>query len=108
MKKLVEFSSDGDESILVEVEIPEDEEGDEEATRDGEVKKASKSFKKALAAVKPIAETLIEKCTGLSKRPQEIEVEFGIKMNAEAGVVVATTGVEANFKVTLKWKQAQE
>ena len=35
----------------------------------------------------------------------EIEVEFGMKMDVKAGAIIASTGVEANFKVKLKWKR---
>ncbi|MGH2593215.1 MAG: CU044_2847 family protein [Anaerolineae bacterium] len=35
--------------------------------------------------------------------PDEVGVEFGIKLNAEAGAFVALAGAEANYKVTLKW-----
>jgi hypothetical protein len=33
----------------------------------------------------------------------EMAVEFGIKLNAGAGAFIASTGVEANYKVPLKW-----
>ena len=35
-------------------------------------------------------------------------MEFGLKMNAEAGAVVAAAGAEANHKVTLTWKREQK
>lgn len=35
--------------------------------------------------------------------PDEHEIEFGIKLNAEAGAVIAKTGAEAHFVVRLKW-----
>jgi len=37
-----------------------------------------------------------------------VEVEFGLKMSAEAGAVVAAAGAEANYKVTLTWKREQK
>ncbi len=33
---------------------------------------------------------------------------FGLKMNAEAGAVIASGGVEANYKVTLTWKREEK
>jgi hypothetical protein len=39
--------------------------------------------------------------------PDEIEVEFGLKMSAEAGAVVAATGLEANYRVTLTWRREE-
>ena len=105
MKQLVEFLAEGNESIKVEIENPEIEEGEVEVSRGGAMVKASKSFQNALETVKPISEVLIEKFSSLSKPPGEIEVEFGIKMNAEFGVFVASSNLEANFKIKLKWKQ---
>jgi len=31
-------------------------------------------------------------------------VEFGIKVTADAGLIVAKTGLEGNFKVCVVWK----
>jgi hypothetical protein len=32
-----------------------------------------------------------------------LDVEFGLKMGGEAGVIIASASIEANFKVTLHW-----
>jgi Trypsin-co-occurring domain 1 len=37
--------------------------------------------------------------------PDEHEIEFGIKLNAEAGVVVAKSAVEGHFSVKLLWRR---
>lgn len=34
---------------------------------------------------------------------EEIALEFGIKFNAKAGVIIASVDSEATFKVALKW-----
>jgi hypothetical protein len=36
-------------------------------------------------------------------RPDGIEVEFGVKLNAEAGAVIAKSAVEGHFTVKLSW-----
>jgi hypothetical protein len=106
MKQVIGFPLEGDETILVEVEMPEEEYGETEVSRPGEVvRKASETFQKAISTVKPVAETIINELSNLSKRPQEVDVEFSLKMSAEAKAIVASIGGEANFKVTLKWKQ---
>jgi hypothetical protein len=33
-------------------------------------------------------------------------VEFGVKLNAETGAVIAKAATEANFKINLKWTRA--
>ena len=105
MKQLIEFPSETGKSILVEVESIDDEFGEKEVSRIA--KKAAQTFQEALETTKPIAEAIIDKLGNLSQRPQEIGVEFGLKLNAETGAIIASSGIEANFKVSLKWKQEQ-
>ena len=40
-----------------------------------------------------------------SVAPDEYEVEFGLKLDAEAGAVIAKTGVSGHFTVRLGWKE---
>ena len=105
MKRLIEFSLEDGNSILVEVES-EEPKGMVPASRGkGVPEKAHQTFEAALEKVKPVASAVISKLRSLHDAPDEIEVEFGLKMNAEAGAIVAAAGVEANYKVTLKWKR---
>jgi hypothetical protein len=53
-----------------------------------------------------MAQALIAKLRDLGERPDEISVEFGLKMSVGARLVVAHSSGEANFKVTLQWKRA--
>ncbi len=107
MKRLVEFTTDDNACILVEVDEPESG-GLVRAARPGEVIiKASMSFDDALEKVKPVASKIIGKLRGLHDQPDEITVEFGLKLSADAGAVVASAGVEANYTVTLKWKKQE-
>lgn len=107
MKRLIEFPLDAGGNILVEVD------GIEPTTRvrggaPMEVaEKARQTFESSLERIKPAAAAIISKLREMSDQPEQVSVEFGIKLSAEAGVVLATTGVEANFKVTLLWKRAR-
>jgi hypothetical protein len=42
----------------------------------------------------------------LSQRPDQVEVEFSLKASANAGFVVASGSLEANYTVKLIWKSA--
>lgn len=109
MKRLVEFPLEEGGSILVEVEELEPPSGVVRAARPGEVaEKAHQTFETALDGIRPVAATIIKKLRSLHDRPDEIEVEFGLKMSAEAGVIVAAACAEANYKVTLTWKREQK
>jgi hypothetical protein len=106
MKQLIEFQTDGtSEPILVEVSMEEGN-GFEEASGLGEeIAKKAASIEVAFNHVKPIAEAFLKKAKGISQKPDEISLNFGLKLNAQAGVIVSSSAVEANFTVTLKWKK---
>lgn len=103
MKRLIEFPLQDGGSMIVEVDEPMPESGAYRAARPGEVvAKAKETLEEALDKIKPASETIITKLRGLHDAPDEIGVEFGIKLSAEAGAFIASAGVEANYKVTLK------
>lgn len=98
-KQLIEFKQ-GDSTILVEVDA-ESRAGDRLSSR-GAAEQARKSFEEAVAGIRPIAETIMRQVAALE--PESVEVEFGITFNATAGVILASSSVEGNCKVTLSWK----
>jgi len=112
MKKLIEFPlEDSEETILIEVEEDERVSGMVPAARGdqpGVPEKAAATFQSAMDKMKPIATTIIKKIRSLHDAPDEVEVEFGLKMSAEAGAFVASACVDANYKVVLKWKKEEK
>jgi hypothetical protein len=108
MKRLVEFPLEDGTSMLVEVEEPE-QGGVVKASRsDGVIDKAHQTLEKSLEKVKPAAQVVIQKLRELHEAPDEIQVSFGLKLSAEAGAVLASGGIEANYTVTLKWVKEKE
>jgi len=104
MKHLVEFPLEEGGSVMVEVETTDAEEGVVRVARPGELAvKAIQTFESALETIKPAAGLIIEKLKTLVNPPDEIVVEFGIKLNADAKAYIASAGAEANYKVSLKW-----
>lgn len=101
MKRLIEFPLEEGGSIFVEVEQM-DQGGMENASNI--VERSRQTFSQALEKVQPIAETIISNLSSLSKRPDEIQVVFGLKMSTEVGAFVAAAGGEANYEITLTWK----
>ncbi len=112
MNRLISFPLEDGNVIWVEVEeiaVPTETVGESEASRVGEIAtQATQTFQNAIESVKPTAETLIKALDKISDRPDEIDVEFGLKLNGKVGTVIAASGVEANFKVTLKWKRDEK
>lgn len=69
----------------------------------GVVARARVSLEEALDQVKPtlsrVADTLRE------LRPDTAELEFGLKMGGESGVIIAKGTAEVNFTVRLTWQR---
>jgi hypothetical protein len=57
----------------------------------------------SLRAIRPVVDELVEalKHSG----PETINVEFGVKIGGETGVILAKGTAEVNFKVALEWKR---
>ncbi len=62
------------------------------------------TLEEALANLKPSLGKIVEVLHGMA--PDEMEVEFGLKMGGETGVIVAKGTAEVNFRVTLCWKSS--
>jgi hypothetical protein len=107
MKQLIEFPLEDGGFVLIQVDEPAPQ-GVVKAARPGEVvRRAGQTFEEALDKLKPAAGAIIQKLRGLSDPPDEIEVEFGLTLSAEAGAFIAAAGAEANYTVKLKWKREQ-
>jgi hypothetical protein len=113
MKRLVEFPSDSGEPILVEVE----DVGLSGETRRGlfpsaVVEHAQTSFEDALEKARPMATSLVGKLRAIGDAagnpPDEVQVQFGIVLNAEAGAILASASAGANYTVTMTWKRSSE
>ena len=109
MRKLISFKLDNGEVIWIEVEEAEGPSvalGESEASRIGDLAiQATQTFQDVIDSIRPVAETIVEGLNKISDRPNEISVEFGLKLNGTLGTIIAASGVEANFKVALKWQR---
>ena len=105
MRRLVEFPLEDGGSVLVQVEDVDER----PVTRGGRqeqsvAERTTKTFEEATSSVTPAAQSLIGRLKGLDNPPDEVGLEFGVQLSAEAGAFIATVAAEANFKVTLSWK----
>jgi hypothetical protein len=57
----------------------------------------------ALDDLHNIVEVIDAKTRMLAVRPDEVALELGVTMTAEAGVVIARASTEANLNLTLRW-----
>jgi hypothetical protein len=104
MTELVQFDLEGGASLLVEVD--EDEPGIERASRlDDLAIKASQSLEAALEGVRSAANMTLSKLRDVAATPDEVEVQFGVRLNAQAGAVIAKTEAEGHLQVRIAWKR---
>ncbi len=103
MARLIEYAVGGGQSICVQVEdsaagpVTRGIGGQSIATR------ASHTFEDAISRVQPAAEAVVTQLRSLASAPDEVAVEFGLALSAEAGAFIAAASTEANFKISLTW-----
>ncbi|MFL6118369.1 CU044_2847 family protein [Actinophytocola sp.] len=89
-------------SVLVEIETPP---GVAHAGRaSGVLREARTTFERTLGEVRDAAAAALAQFTAMSRTPDEVELKFGIKLDAEAGAIIARTGIQGQFEVKLKWR----
>lgn len=107
MKKPIEFPLASGGVIVVEIDEPEiglQRVSRGRGTEYGE--SANETFDDALAKIKPAADVIIDTLRTLNNSPDEVEVEFGMKMSLDHGVVIAANSLESNYRVKLAWKHS--
>src|SRR5690349_1578947 len=106
MGRLVRFPlSSGAGEIVVEVTVPETPGRRRVARVDDVIETATGSFEQAMNIVRPVAATIQKTVEGLSEKPAEFAMKFGIKFTAEAGAIIASTSIEGNCEITIKWQR---
>lgn len=96
------FESGDGQGLLVEVE--DHAYGVQQITRgDNGLIEAGKRLDEVLATARPTIRAVVDAIRELA--PDEHQIEFGLKLNAEAGVMVAKTSMEGHFTVKLIWSR---
>jgi hypothetical protein len=71
--------------------------------RDELEEKSNKAIEKAMTVIQSTAEKVNSVIKNVEGRPDHVEAEFGIKFDAEVGVILAKASMEASLNVTLSW-----
>jgi hypothetical protein len=67
--------------------------------------RATETLERAIDRVRPAAEAVLTAFRDAAHQPEDIEIEFGIALTAEAGAVIARTQGEVHFRVTVRWSR---
>ena len=109
MSQLVKMDLADGGSVLVEVA---DTSTGRPVTRGGGrteelVTTASASLEQALDGLGPVVKGVVSRLREAADWPDEVNVEFAIKLSADANVIIAKTSGEANFKISMTWSHAK-
>jgi Trypsin-co-occurring domain 1 len=115
MAELVRFQVEGGGELIVQAAaadvrarlVEDDDDALVPASRvrdwaGGSVTQATESLQHALRKIEPGLRAVTGELRKLA--PDEVTVEFGLILAAETGAVLAKTGAEVHFTVTLGWK----
>jgi hypothetical protein len=72
------------------------------------IESATQTLEASVAKVVPALRAVLEELRGISGDLTQIELEVGLKLTGEAGMVLARAGAEANFQVHLTWVRAHD
>jgi hypothetical protein len=108
MGRLLEFTTD--DGAVVVVESVEPGTGTRLVGRGdgGPAALASSTFEGALDGVRSAAQSALRVFRDGSLRPDSVELEFGVKLTAEAGAVIAKGAAEGQLVVRLGWSSERQ
>ncbi|MGZ9934736.1 CU044_2847 family protein [Streptomyces sp. NC-S4] len=92
--------------VRVEV-VATGEDGLVRVARPGQVMaRASRTLGEMVTGIRPVAQSFVDGFRGMAQAPDELNLEFGLSVSAEADVVISSTAAEANFKISLTWTRS--
>ncbi|MFE3825100.1 CU044_2847 family protein [Streptomyces sp. NPDC059092] len=68
---------------------------------------AGESLRQALTPITAAASEVIGQFREVAERPDEVEVTFGVVLDAKLGAVLASAGTSTHLDVTLRWSGRQ-
>ncbi|MFI1416575.1 CU044_2847 family protein [Streptomyces sp. NPDC020731] len=101
MDGLTQFTTES--GAMVVVEGVEDESGARLVSRGNGPAQAARTFEGSLEGVRAAAESALRVFRDGSLKPDAVELEFGVKLTAEAGAVIAKGSAEGHLVVKLSW-----
>jgi hypothetical protein len=65
---------------------------------------AEKTLRESLQPVTAAAEQAMDTFRAMARRPEEVEIAFGVTFDGKLGGVIASANVAAQLQVTLRWR----
>ncbi|MEU2512443.1 CU044_2847 family protein [Streptomyces syringium] len=105
MGRLVEFPAEDGSTVLVEVSGQPTGVVTRGLHETKVTERAQRTFEDAIYRVQPAMHAVVSHIRSAAQSPDEVQVEFGLNLHAEAGAFIAAAGATANFTVTLTWSR---
>lgn len=105
LDQLIAMTTDVDDVHVTVFEVDQEAESGLElaSSKGGGAAQARLSFEEAIYGIRPSLTKLTELISALA--PTEAEIEFGLKVGGETGIIIAKGTTEANFALKLVWKR---
>ncbi|WP_371665918.1 hypothetical protein OG508_08660 [Streptomyces sp. NBC_01108] len=103
MTALMEFTTDSGATVTVEVDRHTPGAQLVALGDDNTLARAGRTFDSALTGIRSAAESALAVFRDGALKPDGVELEFGVKITAEAGAVIAKSAVEGHLVVKLSW-----
>ncbi|MFJ5547623.1 CU044_2847 family protein [Streptomyces sp. NPDC093225] len=107
MAHLVEFPTADGATVLVEVRDPAAGVVTRGLRDSAVTQRAQKTFEDAVRCARPAVQGVVDQLRSIADSPDEIHVEFGLDLHAEAGAFVAAASTTANFTVSVTWHRSK-
>ncbi|MFE7566097.1 CU044_2847 family protein [Streptomyces sp. NPDC057539] len=75
---------------------------------DGLFETSADTFESGMARVQRVAATMLERLADLPRKPGHVRAEFGLRVTADAGLVVAKGSGDAHIKLELEWSRPED
>ncbi|MBB4930976.1 hypothetical protein F4561_001796 [Lipingzhangella halophila] len=101
MAEIVRFGNDQGASVLIETA------GSSPVMRDvagrDVFRVADEKFETVLSRIRELSDQVAHELSEMAAEPDEVTVELGVSVNAEAEVFIAKASAEGSLKVTMSW-----
>lgn len=104
---MVEFRTDDGAVVSVE-EAADRRPGSRLVARGDGTVQAARTFEGALEGVRAAAESALRVFRDGTLRPDGVEIEFGVKLSAETGAIIAKGTAEGHLVVKLTWSPSPD
>ncbi|MFD9865257.1 CU044_2847 family protein [Streptomyces alboflavus] len=102
MDGLVQFTTDGGAQVVL-ADVDDDGSGARLVSRGDGPALAARTFEASLGPVRTAAESALRVFRDGELSPDSVEIEFGVRMTAEAGAVIVKGSGEGHLLVRLSW-----